>query len=316
MKVLFVLTGNKKVLSYIFANQLESLAPALSEYKVFTVKGKGLKGYLRNLLPLRRTIRDFQPDLVHAHYSLCGYLASLTGFKPIVVSLMGSDTRRRLSVFLIRCFHKFAWAYAIVKSKEMLVALDLQNRVKLIPNGVHLWKFPSIGRREAGSELGFDPDLKYIIFAANPHRPEKNFALAREAVNLLARDEVRLFVLPNNTPHERINLYLRAAHVLILTSFYEGSPNVVKEAMACDLPIVSTAVGDLRENLEGLSGCFVTGHSAGEIASALEQALAFEGPTHGRQRLLELGLDAETIGCSILSVYTSVVKNHQGEVRK
>lgn len=314
MKVLYVLTGNKKVLSYIFANQLESLAPALSEHKVFTVQGKGLKGYLRNLQPLRRVIKDFQPDLVHAHYSLCGYLVSLTGFKPIVVSLMGSDSRRALSVFLIRCFHKFAWAYAIVKSREMLAALDLKHRVRLVPNGVHLWKFPSMGRGEACAELGFDPGLKYIIFAANPQRPEKNFALAQEAVNLLARADVRLFILPNNTPHERIYLYLRAAHALLLTSLYEGSPNVVKEAMACDLPIVSTAVGDVRDNLAGLPGCYLTSYSAAEVASALEKALVFEGPTQGRQRLLQLGLDADTVSRSILDIYTSVAlgASHRG----
>ncbi|MDD2228124.1 MAG: glycosyltransferase [Candidatus Cloacimonetes bacterium] len=311
LRVLFVLTGNKKDLSYIFVNQLESLAPALADYKVFTVQGKGLRGYLRNLLPLRREIKAFQPDLIHAHYSLCGYLSSLTGFKPIVVSLMGSDCRKGLSIFLIRCFHNLVWSFAIVKSQEMQAVLNLKHRIKLIPNGVDLGKFPFIGRMEACAELGFDPAWKYIIFIANPQRPEKNYALALEAVSTLAREDLRLFVVPNNTPHERINLYLRASSVLLLTSIYEGSPNVVKEAMACDLPIVSTAVGDVPKNIGGLPGCYVTSYSVKEVASALNNALLYEGPTQGRQRLLDLGLDATTVSRSILEIYANVAAKRQ-----
>jgi len=306
MKVLYVLTGNKKDLSYIFASQLASLAPALSAYYVFTVKGKGLLGYLQNQLPLRRAIRAFKPDLIHAHYSLCGYLTALTGFKPIVVSLMGSDSRKSHSIFVIRCFHKLTWSFAIVKSQEMQAVLRLKHRVQIIPNGVDLEKFPYIGRNEARLELGFDQDLKYVLFIANPLRPEKNYVLAKAAVAALARKEVRLFIVPNNTPHERINLYLRAANVLLLTSFYEGSPNVVKEAMACDLPVVSTNVGDVRHNLEGLPRCFVTGYSVAEVASALDMAVSFSGSTHGRQRLIELGLDAKTVSRVILDVYSKV----------
>lgn len=311
LKVLFVLTGNKKDLSYIFVNQLASLAPALSDYQVFTVQGKGLRGYLRNLLPLRRAIKDFQPDLIHAHYSLCGYLTSLTGFKSTVVSLMGSDCRKRLSIFLIRCFHKLSWSFAIVKSREMQATLDLKHRVKLVPNGVDLEKFPFIGRREARIEVGFDPGGRYVIFIANPQRPEKNYALALEAVTTLAREDVKLFVVPDNTPHERINLYLRAANVLLLTSFYEGSPNVVKEAMACDLPIVSTEVGDVQENIKGLPGCYLTGYSALEVASALNKALLYEGSTQGRQQLVDLGLDAATVSRSILEIYANVAVSRQ-----
>lgn len=305
MRVLFVVTGNKGRLSFVFANQLNSLAPALEDYKVFTVKGKGLKGYLANLAPLRRAIEEFKPDLIHAHYSLCGYLSALTGFRPIVVSLMGSDCRRKLSVLLIRIFHKMVWSFSIVKSREMSKILNLKDRTKLIPNGVDLNKFPAIPRREACEEVGFDPDMKNVVFIANPQRPEKNFPLASNAIKLLDRKDVRLHTI-FDMPHNRINVYLRASDLLLLTSLHEGSPNVIKEAMACDLPIVSTNVGDVRENINELPGCHITGFSVAEVAEALAKALIYNGSTGGRHRLQSLGLDAETISDSIFDVYKIV----------
>lgn len=308
MRLLFVVTGNKGRLSHVFANQLASLAPKLTDYRVFTVQGKGLKGYLLNLLPLRRMIKSYQPDLVHAHYSLCGYLTALTGFKPIVVSLMGSDCRGKLSVLIVRLFHKLAWSYSIVKSREMQVALNLKHRTKVVPNGVDLGKFPFIERREACTEVGFDPELKNIIFIANPQRPEKNYALATEAIKILGRKDVRFHTVYDTT-HERINNYMRAADVLLMTSYYEGSPNVIKEAMACDLPIVSTDVGDVKANINGLNGCYITDYSAEDIAKALASSFDYKDMTGGRERIKQLGLDAFNVSETIVRLYQEVLSN-------
>lgn len=302
MKVLFVVTGNKGRLSFVFANQLASLKDELAEYKLYLVQGKGVWGYLKNLFPLVREIRRFRPDLIHAHYSLCGYLAALTGFRRVVVSLMGSDCRSHSSVLLVRFFHSLFWSYSIVKSKEMQHILKLKQRVDLIPNGVDLEKFEFISKAEACRQVGFDAACKNVTFIANPTRPEKNYPLAENAVSLLKISNVKLNIV-FEIPHEQIRHYLYASDALLLTSLHEGSPNVIKEAMACELPIVSTDVGDVKSNISGLSGCYVTGFNASEIADALSQALMHEGPTGGRERLLQLGLDALTVKDKVIGVY-------------
>lgn len=300
-----MVTGNKGRLSFVFANQLHSLEPHLGDHFVFQVIGKGLLGYLANLRHLKKAVREFQPDLIHAHYSLCGYLASLTRFQPVVVSLMGSDCRNGLSVILIRIFHKLVWSHSIVKSREMQDILKLGKRVSLIPNGVDLDRFPFVDKTDAQRDLGFDTSRKHVLFLANPARPEKRFTFAKEAVNQLPAPGAVLHPV-FETPHDRINLYMQAADCLLLSSFHEGSPNVVKEALACGLPVVSTDVGDVRENLDGLPGCYVCGHSANELTEALQKALYFNGLTSGRERILDKGLDAASTAQRILDVYVSV----------
>ncbi|HOF59738.1 MAG TPA: glycosyltransferase [Candidatus Syntrophosphaera sp.] len=302
LRVLYVVTGNKGRLSFVFANQLRTLEPYLADYKVFLVKGKGVAGYLSNLKSLKRTIRDFQPDLIHAHYSLCGYLASMTLYRPVLVSLMGSDCRNRISVLLIRLFHGLNWAFTIVKSNEMMKILKLRYRVQLIPNGVDLSSFRALDKDEARRGLGFLPSEKYVLFIANPARPEKNYKLAQNVVAMLPPPGAILHTV-FETPHEKINLYLRAADALLLTSTHEGSPNVVKEAMACGLPVVATDVGDIRENIDKLPGCHVCRADANELAVALQDALSFKGPTTGLERILEKGLDAGSTAARIIDVY-------------
>lgn len=308
LRVLYVVTGNKGRLSFVFANQLRTLEPYLADHKVFLVKGKGAVGYLSNWNSLRRTIRDYQPDLIHAHYSLCGYLASMTIYRPVLVSLMGSDCRNGISVMLIRLFHRLSWAFCIVKSSEMLRILKLKQRAELIPNGVDLLRFPPMDQDEARRELGFTPSGKYILFVANPARPEKNFKLAQEVVSLLPAPGAQLLAI-HELPHDRMNLYMRAADALLLTSIHEGSPNVVKEALACSLPVVSTDVGDVRENIDNLPGCHVCRFDANELAAALHSALNYQGPTAGLARIMSKGLDAGSTSAKIIDVYKLITKH-------
>ena len=306
MKVLFVASGNKTVgkVSAFVQSQYDSLIGEGLEMRLFPVVGHGFKGYLKNLSALRRTIKTERPDIVHAHYSTCGYLASLaalgTGSK-VVVSLLGSFPVRNYRYQLVRFFVRRIWDATIVKSAR--TRDQLGENLPVIPNGVNLDNFILIPREEARRAVGFEADKRYVIFVSNPARVEKNYSLAQEAVALLDDSAVELVPVYDKT-HDEVVKYMCAADALVMTSLSEGSPNVIKEAMACNCPLVVTDVGDVRWVTDGVEGAYVAdSYEAAEIAGLLQKALQSGQRTCGRDRILQLGLTTQAVARRILSVY-------------
>ena len=310
MKVLFVASGNKAVgsVSAFVQSQFDSLAKAGLDMVMFPVVGHGAKGYLKHLFALRHLIREERPDIVHAHYSVCGYLASLASFglkNKVVVSLLGSFPRETKKLKQVRrCVDKI-WDATIVKSERSRRQLD--RRLPVIPNGVNMEFFTLIGQDEARRMVSFEVGKKYVIFVSNPARPEKCYPLAQKAVEALSDSNVVLVPVYNKS-HVEVVTYMCAADVLLMTSSSEGSPNVIKEAMACNCPIVVTDVGDVHERLDGLDGCYVANtREAGELAALLSKALQFGKRTEGRQALLSQGLTTEMISQRIISIYNELL---------
>lgn len=310
MKVIFVASGNKAVgtVSSFVQSQYDSLADQGLKMILFPVVGRGVKGYLKHLFALRRLIREERPDIVHAHYSVCGYLASLAslGMKnKVVVSLLGSFPRETKKLKRVRrCVDKL-WDATIVKSERTRKQLD--RALPVIPNGVNIERFVVIEQEEARQKVGFEKGKKYVIFVSNPARPEKCYPLAKKAVETLSDSNVVL-VPVYNRPHDEVVTYMCAADVLLMTSSSEGSPNVIKEAMACNCPIVVTDVGDVHERLDGLDGCYVANtREAVELAVLLSKALQFGKRTEGRKALLEQGLTTELVAKRIIGIYNELL---------
>ena len=309
MKVLFVASGNKTVgkVSAFVQSQYDSLVREGVGMLMYPVVGHGPGGYLKHWAALRRLIRRERPDIVHAHYSTCGYLASLAAFgtrAKVVVSLLGSFPVRNYRYQLVRFFVRHVWDATIVKSERTRSQLDLA--LPVIPNGVDLDSFTLIPREEARREVGFEDGRKYIIFVSNPARTEKNYPLAQEAVRLLEDSTVELVPVYDKT-HDEVVKYFCAADALVMTSLSEGSPNVIKEAMACNCPLVVTDVGDVRWVTEGVEGTYVSDtYQPEEVAGLLRKALQFGKRTAGRERILQLGLTTEAVARRILSVYDSI----------
>ena len=306
MKVLFVSSGNKKGgISPIVRNQGESLRRQGVALDYFPVAGRGMAGYLRHWRPLFRLLRREHYDVIHAHYSLCGFLSTMAApaGTPIVVSLMGTFRKDTVKYYIIRRLAKRHWREVIVKSARMQGQIGLPN-AHIIANGVDIDKFDlSQSQSELRRELGLAPDRKVVIFVSNPERPEKNFALCRASVDALRRDDVDL-VAVYNKPHEEVAKYMLAADVLMLTSFTEGSPNVIKEAMAANCPIVSTNVGDVEYIMEGVEGCrLMDSFLPEEGAALLEETLAFGRRTEGLKKLVSLGLHERDVANRILTLY-------------
>ncbi len=310
MKILFVFSGNSIYfdISPFIQAQAESLRKLGHTIDYYPIKGKGIKGYISNIPQLKHYVKKCNYDIIHPHYSFCGVISSLSIKKRVVCSLMGSDVKQSgLWKLLIRYFIKYKWRKTIVKSLEMKKELGI-DKVVVIPNGVDLEIFKPLDKNECRKKLGWRQDSKTILFASNPKRPEKNFSLAQKAIAALHIEDIELKVV-YNVPHNEMPLYLNAYDLLLSTSLWEGSPNVIKEGMACNCPIVTTNVGDVKWLLEGVEGCFITTNDPKDVADKIKKALNFKGKTKGRDKLISLGLDSEHIAKKIIKVYEEVINN-------
>jgi glycosyltransferase involved in cell wall biosynthesis len=257
-------------------------------------------------------------DVVHAHYGHAGVVARLQLRAPLVVSYFGDDLlgtrsssgritpRSRLEVTVFRELSRVSSA-TITKSAEMERVLPprCRRRNHVIPSGVDLEHFSRLPRADARRQLGWD-NGPVILFAGNPSVVAKNYPLAREVERrvAVAVPAVRMHVASGDVTHNHMPLLMSAADVLLVTSRSEGSPNVVKEAMATELPIVTTPVGDVEMRLEGLAGCYVRPPKADQLAEAVLAALG-----HGRvpeARAAVAALSLEAVARRILAVYDSV----------
>lgn len=323
MRVLFVASGNSAHfdISPFTKAQGESLRQEGVEVHYFPVVGRGVFGYLKNVPLLKSVLREQSYDLIHAHYSLCGWVAVLgaAGKIPVVLSLLGDDAqgtfvgknkvglKSRLLVLFARMIQPFVQGI-IYKSANLGNVIFRKKIGHLVPNGVRLSQF-QIYPGGCRKDLGLDDDRQYVLFLGNPADPNKNAALAEAAVKILGKPEIEL-LKPYPVPHDTVVKYLNSVDVFVLCSFGEGSPNVVKEAMACNCPMVVTDVGDAAWVVGDTPGCYVAAHEPAVFANALSKALAFskdKGRTLGRERLRTIGLDARSVARRLLEIYQSVL---------
>ena len=303
MKVLFVCSGNKtkNKPGVVVQNQANTLIKKGVSVTFYLIKNKGFIGYIKAIIPLVILIKKGNYTIVHAHYSLSGYVAGIaklfTRKTKLIVSLMGSDTQgSRLKLNLIQAFAKYIWDETIVKSQSMVKNIEFKN-VNIIPNGVDL------------DTIVADPKLKNrnntILFPANPSRISKNHPLAKASVALLGDQNTSLKVIYNR-PHSEIIDALKNCACVLLTSKWEGSPNIIKEAMACNAPVVATRVGDVEQLLDGLDGCFLTKSHVDSVSKAIKKAILYSqehGHTKGRERLIDLQITSDLIAGKIIKLY-------------
>jgi glycosyltransferase involved in cell wall biosynthesis len=249
-------------------------------------------------------------DLIHAHYVYSGIVA-LVGSKipvkgkhlPVVLTQHGIETQRGRIASLCRWTSRQVTC-TIATSRRVQTALRRPDAA-IVPCGVDTELFRPMPRDRVRAELKLPADAPLVLFAGM-RRPEKRFDLVEMAVEQLRaeRPDLRL-VVADREPHERMSLYMNACDVLILASEGEGSPMVIKEAMACNLPIVSVDVGDVAEVIGGTAGCFMAEREPAALAAGLAQALQFGGRTDGRAAIMHLSLD--TIAGRLEAIYRAVI---------
>lgn len=317
MKVLFVCSGNCKDFEIVpfIKEQGESLKKEGIAVDYYPVVGKGLFGYVKAGLRLRKLLRKKHYDLIHAHFTYSGWSALIgAGRKmPVVLSLMGSDAngeykgekkvivKSRISSFLTWLIQPFVKAI-ISKSFNIEESVYQKHKSFVIPNGVNMQKFKPrlVHTNSNGSSVNAK---KKVLFLGNKTRPGKNFALVQAAVQRL--NDVEL-ICPYPVLHNDVPYHLNEADVLVLPSFMEGSPNVIKEAMACNCPIVSTDVGDVKWVIGKTKGCYIASFDVEDFGEKIKMAINFSqtnGRTNGRQRIIDMGLDMNTVAQRIIDVY-------------
>lgn len=319
MKVLFVSrsTGKGSVPPIIYS-QGKSLIKKGIELDFFLVGNKGLSSYISAILQLRREIRKGKYNLVHVHYGVSGIAVVLAGLKvKKVLSLMGSDILGSKGDFdkhasigttltkLIRWTLPY-YNGLIVKSVGMKNELgDME--AEIIPNGVDFEYFKPGDQLSARKHLNIDQDEIVVLFPSNKHRNVKNYPLFEESINVLKKSHSNVRILWfNNIPHEETLYYFNAANVVVLTSYHEGSPNVIKEAMACNVPIVSVNVGDVEEVISETEGCFIAEHDNEDLANKIVLALNYDRTT-GRDNIGEL--DSNRIATRIIDMYKTITES-------
>lgn len=307
MHILFVASGNRGSISPFVIEQGNSLDKDNIELDYFLIKGKGIIGYTRNLKILKDKIREFNPDLIHAHFGLSGAVACLQWLKPKVVTFHGTDVSNKKNNLISSVVALFA-DHIITVNKWMPEKLLFKRKhsISIIPCGVELDTFYPLNKSEARKINGFIETDKIIVFASAFTNPVKNYQLAKQAVNMIREKgrDIKLIELANKT-RDDVNTLLNAADLLLVTSFTEGSPQVVKEAMACNCPIVSTDVGDVKEIINGTDGCYITTYDAEDVAEKINSALGFEGRTNGRIKIQQY--DNKLIAEKIIEVYKMVL---------
>jgi teichuronic acid biosynthesis glycosyltransferase TuaC len=267
----------------------------------------GWRAYRSLSARVRRSVTETDPDVVHVMYG--GVMAEIVTRtvrdRPVLVSFCGSDVLggraagglARLSEGIGVLASRRAATRAsgvLVKSRNLLDALPRQldpARVWVVPNGVDLACFRPLEKAACQEALGLERERRHVLFTAAPDRPEKRFALAEASMALLGHGTgVTLHTLAGR-PHADVPTWLNAADAVLLTSVYEGSPNVIKEALACNVPVVSVDVGDVRERIQGIDGCYIAEPTPQDLAAKLRRVLERSERVDARERMAALSLE-------------------------
>jgi glycosyltransferase involved in cell wall biosynthesis len=300
--------------------QVDSLRQAGLDIEAFSFRGRvNPLRYGAAWIRLRATYRMREFDIVHAHFGQSG-LVAFPSPRPVVLTLHGSDLmgwrngrgRRTVAGRTLPVVSRTAARWAakvIVVSEDLKLVLGSRPDAEVIPCGIDLDRFRPASKERSRRELGLPTDANLVLFSGHPENPIKRHALALEVVASLDSDVRAQLVNVFDQPHSKMPVFFNACDALLITSQHEGSPTIVKEALACGLPVVSVTVGDVEERIGSVPECRVCrSDRPGEIAANLAQVL--RGPSRtesGRQSVSDL--DHEVITRKLVAVYEAAASS-------
>ena len=318
MKILLVHSGNAvggDSSKYTFVReQGEALRLLGCEVAYYAVVGKGVRGYLQNVKPLRKKIQEWQPDIVHAHFGLSGMVAILATRKkvPVVVTCHNGETLSR-SANIITSLAIQRADYTICVAQHIYDKLYIKPKHYCIqPCGIDLKDLPLVDKTTAMHEMKLPEDKINILFGGSFANARKNASLAKAALKRLEDEGIRglkefnLIEMKGFNRHQ-VAMLFNACDMLLLPTKSEGSPQVLKEAMACNCPIVATDVADIAFLLQGVTNSYATTFDTKDVADKIQRVITCGERTNGRKRIEELKLDNPQVAETIFDIYKLIV---------
>ncbi len=318
LRVLAVIPGSEERSSFIFARRQMSMVAELGvDVRTFWLGERtSPRGIVGELGRLRRAIAELAPDIVHAHYgTVTALVAALAGGPPLVVTFRGSDlngsagvsgSRSRTGVLLSQVAALRAAGIICVSRRLREVLWRRRGEAVVIPSGVDTAVFHPVPRADARAALGWPTEDRVVLFNSGGRAKVKRLDLALAAAAVAERlvPGSRMEVLHGGVDPERIATYMNAADCLLLTSDAEGSPNVIKEALACDLPVVSVDVGDVRERVAGVSPGAIVARDPERLGAAI--AAILRDPVRSNGRAAVADITTRRVAERIVEVYARV----------
>jgi len=310
MKVRIVCSGTmpdfdfKKHQAFIY-DQVEAIKSGDNtiSFHYFFIQKRGFSGYLSELKRLRKEQANMPCDLIHAHFGLSALFAALQFTEPFVATFHGSDINKLFSRFLSAFAAIRAAATLFVSEKLQHKAICTGNSY-VVPCGIDLSLFKPMDKSECRKELELKPNKQYILFSSSFSNPVKNYKLLDDALKLWRGEKPEVLELWNIS-REKVPLWINAVDVCVLTSFSEGSPQFIKEAIACNKAIVATDVGDISERFGKAANLRITTFEADNLHKTLFEVLRQK---MANDRILVRDLDNSIIADKIISIYKSVIK--------
>jgi len=268
---------------------------------------EGMRAYASLPAMLRKAVARFQPDLVHVMYGgiMSLIVTHVVRNRPVVVTFHGSDLlgqpfQRPLRRLLSACGVIASREAAIRSSGIVAVAEHLvrrlpanipSSRIQIIPCGINMDLFKPIDRSLCRERLGWKQDTFNILFQ-NTGSPVKRPELAAAAVECLRELGVNADLRHlRGVEYEEVPIWLNASDALLVTSHHEGSPTIVKEALACNLPIVSVRVGDIPHRIQEIRGCYLSASDAMDLAVNLRTVKMNSARIEGRETVRSVSAD-------------------------
>jgi len=314
--------------THFIKRQADFLKTAGIDVDVFHFQGrKNPLKYLRAWTQAQGRLARERYDLVHAQFGQSGLLA-LPKRIPLVVTFRGSDLlgivgdkdgrytpQGKIGQKISRMVASRADA-VIVVSEQMKSHLPPSIAVHVIPSGIDFDLFRCMSQEEARLKLGLPLNERLVLFVGRPTQARKRFEISERAVEILNRSLPSKLIIAWGVDHADMPTYMNACDVLVFTSMQEGSPNAVKEALACNLPVVSVPVGDVAMRIQGIEGCQLCADDSPEgVAAALEQVLRRGQRSASRERVENL--DEKIITGQVIRIYQStLVKRRQPDLRE
>tara|TARA_B100001287_G_scaffold272059_1_gene273222 strand:- start:2912 stop:3832 length:921 start_codon:yes stop_codon:yes gene_type:complete len=305
VRILIIASGNSSQISPFVKEQAESLVKQGLSVDFFLIKGKGLFGYLRNYFLLIKKIKHEKYDLIHAHYGLSGLLATMQLSIPVVITFHGSDVNMKKNYLFSRIASRLSAANIFVHQNLPEKLRIYRNPLNIIPCGFDNNLFFPIPKDEARKTLKWEKNKRYIVFSSAFDNKIKNVQLAWSAISGI--NNCNLIEL-KGYGKEKINLILNASDLLLVTSLSETGPIIVKEALACNCPIISTDVGDVQKLIKNVRNCYISSYNPDDIKKRISLVFRSTKRTNGEKVINNFKL--ENIAYKVIDVYRDTLKNY------